>query len=62
MRRDIIGIDVTIQYTGGDTAEGHLSPQGVHIHRSQDNATLRQTLEDMREPIAGAFKPLRGTA
>jgi hypothetical protein len=59
MTKPIIGVNIEIEYSGGEIRKGHLSPRGVHIHKDQDNATLRETLTTMRESITGLFKVQR---
>lgn len=54
--RKIIGIDIKIEYSGGETAEGHLSPNGVHVNKRLPLA-VAETLNLMRAPIADQFKP-----
>jgi hypothetical protein len=58
IERDIIGINVEVQFADGTITKGHLSPTGTHINRTQPDAErIRWHLEAMREGVEAAFKP-----
>lgn len=56
--RNVIGVDIEIEFDDGTRTKGHISPVGTHIDRKQkDHERIRWHLEAMREAIEGALKP-----
>lgn len=57
MKENIIGIDVKIEFGGGEFAEGHISPHGVHIDKRQpSNERARPYLEQIRSNLKDTLR------
>ena len=60
MTKDIIGIDVKVEFADGAFLKGHISPVGTHIDQRQQNPErIRLPLEQMRAAVHTSLKPYK---